>query len=130
MLRPLVVALAVLPMGAARVTARAIENWPYDRLFKEADLIIIAEATATTDTCEILEVPGWTAKFYGVNTKFAVKHVLKGSSDAESVTVFHLRLDKDVQIKNGPLLITFRTKSGTIPLKEGKPGIHKLEYVL
>jgi hypothetical protein len=28
----------------SRASARLIENWPYERLFKEADLIVIATA--------------------------------------------------------------------------------------
>jgi hypothetical protein len=111
-------------------TARLVEHWPYERLFKEADLVVIAEATATVDTGEVVKVPGWSVKFNGVHSTFAVKATLKGKLNAKNLTIFHLRLDKGVRVENGPRLISFAVRRGTIPLEHGKSGAHKPDYLL
>ena len=45
-------AALLLAVSARPASARLIENWPYARLFKEADLVVIAEATAVAPSGE------------------------------------------------------------------------------
>ena len=48
----LLAALASILFWPAEGDAHLLEDWPYDRLFKEADLVVIAEAVAVADTGE------------------------------------------------------------------------------
>src|SRR5262249_28891075 len=71
--------VAVLLVTAPRTAwARLLPNWPYEKLFKEADLVVIAEATAVADSGEKAKLGGWNAEFIGMNTTFTPRHVIKG----------------------------------------------------
>jgi hypothetical protein len=122
------VALGVLtPMLSARIIAK----WPYDRLFKEADLVVIASATSSEDCDDKTSDNPWKKEFVGLNTSFSVKTVLKGKCDGDKLTVLHFKLKDDVKIVNGPLLVSFRTKGTEIVLKDGlKVGLGAPEYML
>jgi len=113
-------AVALLSLTSQRVHARGLENWPYERLFKQADLVVIAEGTAAGDSGEKMKVGGWETELLGVNTTFLIKHTLKGKHEGEQMKVFHLRLPPEVLFQNGPLLVSFRTKGLTIATKGGK----------
>jgi hypothetical protein len=118
-------AALLLAMSAPPAPARLIENWPYARLFKEADLVVIAEATAVAPTGEKAKL-GWGADFLGVNTTFAVKHSLKGAVKGDTLRVLHYRPKDGALFQNGPLLVSFRLKGATVrgkglQVQTGKP---------
>jgi hypothetical protein len=128
-----VVLAALLVLGASTPAgwARRIENWPYDRLFKEADLVVIARAKSSEDCDDTTTDNIWKAEFLGTNTTFTVAKVLKGKCDADKITVLHFRLKEGTAIVSGPLLVTFRTKGTEIELNGGKKvGIGAPDYML
>jgi hypothetical protein len=112
------VVLGLVAIAALPAEARLIEDWPYERLFKEADLAVIAKAGDTTDTKDRFKKKGLETEFIGQETKFEILSVLKGKpADEKSLTLLHYRLPEDVQIADGPILVEFRKE----PLKiEGK----------
>ena len=94
-------------LAPTSVDGRLIEKWPYERLFKEAELVVLAEATGSTESGEVVKVKDWSTEFVGVNTKFTVKSVLKGQFADKPLTVFHLKTKPEVLIQNGPLFVEF-----------------------
>jgi hypothetical protein len=127
----LVVLAVVMGTTAATASARLLENWPYERLLMEADLVIIAQATAVEDTAYRMTENPWKAEFLGVCTTFQVKATLKGTPTGKQIKVLHFKLKDGVQIINGPMLVSFRTKGFDLELKDG-PKVHFLtpEYML
>jgi hypothetical protein len=53
--RAAIAASALVLSLTASSFARQIENWPYDRLYKEADLVVIAPAKCVADAGETLK---------------------------------------------------------------------------
>jgi hypothetical protein len=108
---------AVLGLLAAPVSGRLIENWPYERLLKESDLVVIARAEGTVDTKDRFDKSGWKVEFIGQETTFTVAAVLKGKHLAgKPLKVLHFRLPDGVLVENGPLLVTFHKES--LPVTE------------
>jgi hypothetical protein len=115
--------------------ARLIPSWPYERLFREADLVVIAIAEETNDTKDRFSAEGWKVEFVGQDTRFAAKSILKGKlGDEKKFTVLHHRLPDRVKIVNGPSLVKFRdgTESleGTINGNAFKAEMGRPEYML
>ena len=98
-------------------TARQIEQWSYERLFKEADLVVIATATTIKATDDRLADERWRERLVGQDTTFTVHTVLKGEA-LDRLTVLHFKLKEEhgrqAAAKDGPLLVGFRTKGPTI----------------
>jgi hypothetical protein len=92
---------------------RPVAYWPYDKLTKEADLIVIATPSKTEETGEKMDLPGISRNNkpvpgVGINTTFAVIAVLKGKQDLEEFVLFHLReAEPQVISVNGPGLVSF-----------------------
>jgi hypothetical protein len=129
----LLAALAATVLWPADGAARLLEGWPYDRLFKEADLVVIAEAVAVADADETTTDNLWKEKFLGVVTTFKVRAQLKGKGflgEGEKLEVLHFRLPKDVLIQNGPCLVSFRLEGIPIRTKTAKMDLGKPEYLL
>jgi hypothetical protein len=110
--------------------ARALENWPYDRLFKEADLVVIAEAVSVADAGETTTDNLWKQEFVGVVTTFGVRAQLKGKLEGEKLEVLHFRLPKDVRIQDGPCLVSFRLRGIPVNTEAAKMNLGKPEYLL
>lgn len=110
--------------------ARGIEDWPYEKLFRESDLVIIAEAVSSVDTGESTKDNIWKAEFLQVKTTFAVRLLFKGSHKGNEVHIFHYRLPKGVKIANGPLLVSFRMKELEVQGEDHKVIISKPAYLL
>lgn len=121
----LVVVALVLPAHA-----RLLADWPYERLLKDADVVVIAEAMAAEDTGETTQDNPWKVDFVGVSTKFAVKTVLKGKVEGDTLTVLHYRIKPDVLVRNGPLLVSFRLKGIEVRTKTSKMNLGKPHYLL
>jgi len=124
-----------LTLLVAPARARKIEEWGYERLFKEADLVVIARADGSVDTKDEFKEKGWKGEFIGQETTLSVFSVLKGDiKNAKTIKVLHFRLPKDVAVKNGPSLVTFRNKalplSGTINGIAFKAALGRPEYML
>jgi hypothetical protein len=117
-----VVVLTALVVGAPSGTARLLDSWPYDKLMKESDLVVIATATKTEETKDEPPDHHWSLEFVGQNTTFDVKHVFKGKTDGKPITVPHFKFGElkkgrdpknfaDNVIIDGPLFVAFHTKN-------------------
>src|SRR5438128_1308699 len=110
-------AILVLGSVAGLGAARPVGNWPYEQLMEEADLVVIAVATATADSGEVTHENLFKAKYIGVNTTFAVRGILKGKHKGDQLTVLHYRLEPGTAMVNGPLHVRFHTEGFSIELK-------------
>jgi hypothetical protein len=109
---PLVTAVLALPAPAA--SARALPYWPYDKLFKEADLVVIAKATAveaTDDQPADDNLKRLKTMMRAQTTSFEVLQVLKGKAEGKTVRVLHFAFKPgEPGPDNGPGLMSFETK--------------------
>lgn len=116
MSRPMIV-VACLAIGVNAASARVIPNWPYDKLVREADMIVIAMAVGSMDTADVPASDAFKAELIGKETKFSVRAVLKGKLEGESLTLLHFRL-KGLMPPNGPMLISFQISDKARPSPE------------
>jgi len=114
----------------SNLDARQIDLWPYDRLEKEADLIVIGIPDNSLDTGEIVHGSLWQKDFLGVNTTLKVRGVLKGRFRNPDIMVFHLRKPETMILENGPYLATFNLQPIEQILPGGKRQMAKREYLL
>jgi hypothetical protein len=91
------------------VAARAIRIWSYQELLDKSDLVVIASPTATKDTRENIELPGFDGqKVVGVETRFTISAVLKGDQAMKEFVVHHYHPGHDgVIVPNGPTFVSF-----------------------
>ena len=122
-------AVVVLTVACLSLTAsaRRIEDWPYERLFKEADLVVIADTERTAETKDRLKTD-WKVEFLGLDTTFMVRSTLKGKAQADTITLLHYRSPEGPRIENGPLLVSIRTEP-SFAKGEGKKEM-RTEYLL
>jgi hypothetical protein len=140
----LILGWACLALLASQSHARQIEDWPYDKLFKHSELVVIVRPLSVRDaTAKDKAVPPGNRDYLvGVVTNFKILHVVKGTYKAENLDLVHFKLKEGAQILNGPLLVSFHTKRFTLMMKSGfavydnnymlflKPGKDKrLEFV-
>lgn len=99
--------------------ARKVEDWPYDRLFKDADLVVIARAVSSAE-CK----NEWNERFFdgsrfqGLETTFEVASTLKGRLP-ESLKLLHFRYKRETPAyDDGPGLISFLRKSRSTKVKK------------
>ena len=129
----LLLALFILVLFVGTADGQKIQNWSYDRLFDEADLIVIASAQKTDDSDDVSSEGPWKKHLVGQRTTFSVIKTLKGRHDHNTMTVLHFRLKKEVAINDGPLLVSFRTKGVTIQgsgVVKYQAALSKPEYLL
>jgi hypothetical protein len=122
-------ALAILALPAL-ARARLVPDWPYEKLLKEADVVVIVKAVSSKDTKDVMKERPWNIGFQGVETTFTVQAVLKGKVDGDELTVLHYKLPPDASVKDGPGLVSFRTKGVTIRTKEAKVLLPRPGYLL
>jgi hypothetical protein len=125
----------LLTLAAGPLFGRGLENWPYERLFKEADLVVIARAEGTAETKDRFRPELWKVEFLGQETAFAVQSTLKGKlKEGQPIKVLHYRLPEGVRVQNGPLLVSFRKDplnlQGTINDRTFKASLGRPEYLL
>ena len=110
-IRPLVLATAFLLGLTGIVAARVVRIWPYHELLAKSDLVVLATPTATNDTKEHIDLPGFVGEHViGVETKFAVSAVLKGDKTLKDFVFHHYRTTDGSNIPhvdNGPTFISF-----------------------
>jgi hypothetical protein len=107
----LCVAWCLLTHGNAE--ARLIESWPYDKLFKHAELVLIVKAASVRDAeprDQAIPAAGWKDILVGVVTNMQILQVVKGDCKEKTLDLIHFRLKEGAQIRNGPLLVSFSTK--------------------
>lgn len=110
-IRLLVLATAFLLSFSSIVTARAVRIWPYQELLEKSDLVVIATPTATNDTKEHIDLPGFVGEHViGVETTFTVSAVLKGDKVLREFVLHHYRTTDGSNIPhvpNGPGFVSF-----------------------
>ncbi len=93
------------------VAARAVRIWPYQELLEKSDLVVLATPTATNDTKEHIDHPGFVGEHViGVETRFAVSAVLKSDKALRDFVFHHYRTTDGSNIPhvdNGPTFISF-----------------------
>ena len=136
---------AVVAVGLVAVPApaRLIDDWPYDKLLKEADLVVFATAVKTEDADDKPPGHSWPYEFAAQNTTFKVKHALTGKAEGEQIKVLHFKFGElkkgvdpdnlaDKVIIDGPRMVAFRT--GAVLVKADgdakKTVLPKPEYLL
>jgi hypothetical protein len=129
-----VLAAAVFPWPCG---ARPFPRWPYERLFKESDVVVIARADSSRDSGGVSTDNPWKLQLQGVDTVFSVRAVLKGKVEGNTLTVFHYRIKPreggdslDDVVINGPLLVRFRTKDEKLTPAEAAASFGPHEYML
>lgn len=105
-----IVVLIALLAFAALSPARQAESWPYERLFKEASLIVIATPMGTVVTDDRMSDPLYRDYLIGQNTTFKIESVIKGQA-AGPITVLHFKAKPGQALQNGPFLVSFHTKT-------------------
>jgi hypothetical protein len=123
---------AVLGPLANPVSGRLLEHWPYERLMKEADLVVIVEAKKSEDTADQPTEPKWRDEriFVGQVSTLEVKTTLKGKASTDEIRVVHFRLKKGVQVVDGPVLVAFRTGSTKLKAKGYAKTSQRVQYLL
>ena len=119
-IRPLLLTTAFLLGFTGIVAARAVRIWPYQELLEKSDLVVLATPTATNDTKEHIDLPGFVGEHViGVETRFAVSAVLKGDKALRDFVFHHYRTTDGSNIPhvdNGPTFISFDpVQNPTIP---------------
>jgi Leucine Rich repeat len=132
-----IAALGVFNVGAS---ARLLESWPYKRLFKESDLIVLAAATSTEKADDSFVDRRWPLEFAGLNTTFEVKQVVHGKDPGKKIKVLHFRFGEvrkefkkdtgQLAIVDGPMFVGFRTKAFTIKRGNNTIEAPQPEYML
>jgi hypothetical protein len=108
----LILGCACLALLAGHSQARVIEDWPYDKLFQHAELVVIVRPLSVRDATAKDKAARPPKECYldGVVTTFKVLHVVKGKYNEKKLDLVHFKLKKGVRIRNGPLLVSFQTK--------------------
>jgi hypothetical protein len=122
--------LALFFLSLPPAHARRLETWSYDRLLKEADVVVIATAVSSKDSGETFKEKDLHVDFLGVETTFSVEAILKGKVEGDKLKVLHYRLKKGVLVDNGPLLVSFRTQGIEVNLKHGHLHLEQPSYLL
>jgi hypothetical protein len=129
--RIFVIMLVVCGLVALPATARRLEDWPYDKLMKEADLVVVATAVKTVETKDEMGDPAWKKRrFIGQDTTLEVITALKGKVDEKRIKVLHFKLPHGDFIINGPLFFDFRAKPLEIRLKTANITLGSPDYLL
>lgn len=113
MLRYLAVAtVAFWLVGPSTGWARRVESWPYERLFQESDLIVIARGIRNEPCDEVWPEDDFSIdRFVGTQTVFKVQSVLKGGTP-DSVRVIHFSYKQGATLyDDGPGFVNFLTES-------------------
>jgi hypothetical protein len=89
-------------------SARQTEAWPYERLFQEADVVVIAVAIKSIPKAQSWPGPKFNAQlFRGVVTQFRVVSTAKGPP-TKTIQLLHYKYaDSTTPINDGPGLVTF-----------------------
>ena len=116
--RIFITAIAASLSVTAISSARKIEIWPYEKLLKEADLVVIARAVSKVATddrwdADVFDSDGFT----GVETTFELATVLKGKS-ANSFKVLHFQYRNPSRpFEDGPGLVSFLTEPLSVGIR-------------
>lgn len=103
------VLIAVICMGRD-IGARPVELWSAEKLWKEADLVVIGVAQETKDSAVYRGGARKPESWVQVETTFAVERVLQGKHEGKTVPVLHHRYfgkESEIEIIDGPSFVEF-----------------------
>jgi len=127
-------AIAIPVLTSTLALARPVEDYPYERLFEEADLVVFASAIKIENTVDKLK--GYD-ELTGQNTTFKINYALKGTVKGDKIKVLHFKLkeiegDKEIlrAIVNGPQLVAFRTEPAKATVGKEQITLPTPEYLL
>jgi hypothetical protein len=127
------VIVALLLCVAPPAHARQVPHWPYDQLFRESHLVVIAEAETSEPSKDAFPDKNlWPIRIEGIVTTFEVKLILKGSESSKKIRVLHFRIKEIrglVGVINGPGFVQFATGPVKVSSKSGWH-IEKPSYLL
>ena len=123
-LRLFVPAIGFLVVLTGTVGARGVRFWSYQELLDKSDVVVLATATATDDTGEHIDLPGFVGEHViGVETGFAVSAVLKGDKALKDFVLHHYHPGPGgVRVPNGPTFVYFAVSE--------KPSAPRRTYLL
>ena len=110
------IAVALFASLASLCAARPVAIWPYGKLTKGADLIIIATPVAVRDTGQKTAFPGIQrdnrpVPAISMETTFDVLAILKGKEETKRIVLHHLREQPQPEVSiNGPGVVSFEPK--------------------
>ncbi|MDZ4815676.1 MAG: hypothetical protein SGI71_05370 [Verrucomicrobiota bacterium] len=92
-----------------------MQNWSYQELYDQADLVVIAKPISTLETTEKVVLPDISpGSVVGLSTEFDIRVVMKGDKSVKKVTLHHYKLaDPQEWMRNGPNLASFDPKQKT-----------------
>lgn len=122
MCKRLVLLLVGFILIAPAASGRQIEAWSFERLFKEADVIVLAKPESVADVDVKPKDARMRRDFLGRVTTFSVVSPVKGDVNGKAIDVLHFRMREGVMSQDGPLLIRFRTKPVRIEGQSGGDG--------
>lgn len=96
--------------------SRDVIGWSYQKLFERSDIIVIGTpAEETKTTSERSELPDVGLPVIGVETRFVVFALLKGTElSAKTIVLHHYRtVDSKELIIDPPLLVSFTPKENS-----------------
>ena len=107
--------------------ARKVEDWPYERLFKESDLVMIGSIQGwRTAKAEWPEKIFDKARFEAKMTAFHSLSDLKGEAAFPCIWILHFSYKKgEIPYEDGPSLVTFLKKPVIIEVKSKEEGKSK-----
>ena len=126
------IAVAIVFGISAISSARQIEIFPYEKLLKEADLVVIARAVSTVPSEDKWEAAIFERdRFAGLETTFEVATVLKGKS-ADSFKLLHFQYKARAKpFNDGPAMVSFLTEPLSIDIRPTRKiddeGLERLE---
>jgi len=99
--------------------ARKVEDWSYERLFKEADLVMIGSVEGWGSTKALWPEKIFDkARFEGEKTAFHPRSVLKGEPAFPCIWVLHFSYKKGAApYEDGPNLVRFLKEPVMIEMK-------------
>jgi hypothetical protein len=107
-------ALALLLAIPLVAVGRIRPIWTYELMREQSDVVVIAKLVSSTPTEEKISLPDFSpaTRVVGVETKFDVRLVLKGSPKIKNVCLDHYGLENpaDGQVRGAPHRITFDPK--------------------
>ena len=107
-LLPTVLAAGIVLGLIGIASARVARAWSYQELLDKSDLVAIAIPTATNDTKEQIELPGFMGqRVVGVETKFSVHALFKGDKTKDFVLHHYRPDDSGMIVPNGPGFLSF-----------------------
>jgi hypothetical protein len=124
--------LIVFFQNPGQLRAREIEAWSYPKLFREAELVLIAAYDATVDAGDSLTEKPPASYLRGVFTTLNVIQVVKGKYQEKRLTLVHYRykLKRGTQVANGPSLATFHKDRVSVTYPGGSASMAPPEYLL